>query len=256
MKRLMSLIKDPTTTEEHKSVVLEQLQEYIEDIDNSNVLLHIDGIPTMVDLLQSNSRILRYWGSWIIATIAQNNPKGQENAIRNGALSPLLEIIRNETDDHVLAKAMSAVSALLRDNKEVQAALHLGQVYSLLKNVLEAETLIGKTKMRAVVILKHLCISNPTCGTTLGQHNILPLLAKFVSCDHDGLREQSLETLSVLIRDAAMSDKKGPVIYQMNQVGLKHRVELCKREIEKLSDEDFDARINELDLCNSVLEVL
>jgi len=255
MKRLIGIVNDENVTEDCKIIALEQLQEIIEDIDDANDFLKLEGISSMIKLLESSSVALQYWGSWIIATTVQNNPVGQQKAVQEGSLSPLLNLLRYETDNHLLAKVLSAISALLRDNKVVQNALHVGQVYDLLKNVLEREAFVGKTKMRAVLVLKHLCYSNDIYMATMGNTGLLPILSRFVSCEHDGLREQSLETLSILVREAS-GQHNSQLLNLFKDLHLKQKIQSCKLQIEKLNDEDLDARINELDLCNSVLEVL
>jgi hsp70-interacting protein len=120
MKRLVEVLKKEDTKDTEKAYALEELQYLVEDIDNAQDLHKIEGYVPVLRLLSSPDTDVRRWATWVISTCAQNNPWAQQRALEKGTLPRILNLLKTEKDEGVVAKALAAVSALLRENSGAQ----------------------------------------------------------------------------------------------------------------------------------------
>lgn len=160
MKKIVSKLTELEGKEDEASigrmtVSLEELQYYIEDIDNANELNKMGGLALILRLL-SNSKTpkIRMFCAWILTNLVQNNPKGQKDAAEQGAIALITKLLPTETDEETRVKLLSALSGFLSENKQGQQMfLSQASSYHLLKNALQKS---AKEQIRALSILRNL----------------------------------------------------------------------------------------------------
>lgn len=95
----------------------EELEYYVEDLDNANDFAKIGGLQVMVDCCSeehSRAAELREAACGVLAACMQNNPKLQEAAVTLGIPDMLIGLLREGGPPAVRRKALTALSALLR----------------------------------------------------------------------------------------------------------------------------------------------
>lgn len=95
---------------------LEELQYYVEDLDNATTFAKIGGIPVILEYLSaSEPPSIQYWAMWILASLLQNHPSLQSECLKAGALKIVLETLE-KAEDSVKEKALYALSGFVKDN--------------------------------------------------------------------------------------------------------------------------------------------
>ena len=98
------------------------LQELVEDMDNAGDFKTIDGFRQLHGLLAEDSAALQAGAAWVLGTGAQNNRELQLHMLELGALPSLVRMLRTQADASTRAKALYAISSLVRNCAEGWAA--------------------------------------------------------------------------------------------------------------------------------------
>jgi len=78
--------------------------------------------PPVLSLLQpSHAPSLRQMAAWVCSTAVQNNAQAQQHLMEAGGLAKLLAAAREDVDEGVCAKAVSALNSTLHNNAPGQA---------------------------------------------------------------------------------------------------------------------------------------
>ncbi len=81
----------------------------MEDIDTACDLSKVGGLPPLLALMASPHAALRAGAAEVLATAVQNNPKAQERALAGGALAPVMELARSDSDATARLKGFLAL---------------------------------------------------------------------------------------------------------------------------------------------------
>lgn len=123
MKKLIAIVEDETSDVELKLEALEALQEHVEDIDNARDFNTIGGFASVLRTLVDDSEPrLQTAAAWIVGTAVQNNRELQLALVGHGVMTPLLKLLEAHASADVRAKALFAISGMLRGCPEAQAA--------------------------------------------------------------------------------------------------------------------------------------
>lgn len=76
--------------------LLEKIQWFVEDLDNSNDFPKLGGLDIISRLLSSPIPSIRMWCAWIITSLVQNNPIGQKIIVEQGIAWNILKSIEVE----------------------------------------------------------------------------------------------------------------------------------------------------------------
>jgi len=142
------------------------------------------------------------WAAWIVATIVQNNPKGQKVLSEVGIIEILLQLLTEETNQEVLCKVLSSISGIIRNNKEGQNTLENAtpkNFFQLISPLLSKSSTSSRTKLRAIITIKHFCQAEPRYKDIVRQNDIIKFLPPLLEEADEEVRLQTFETLCSLV---------------------------------------------------------
>jgi hypothetical protein len=137
----------PSATEAEKLAALDELESFVESIDNAKNLFIVGGFEPLLDCLRSSlSLAIRRRAADVLAVVVQNNPRAQEWALESGCMTVVANALAGRglaasasgsggsssssngagaaaAALSTRASALTALSALVRDNKEGQQRL-------------------------------------------------------------------------------------------------------------------------------------
>jgi len=184
---------------------LEELEYYVEDIDNAVDMAKIGGLQTLKACLTGSPAAedveVREAACSVMAAALQNNPKVQEAALALEMPSTLLQLLQEAEDDSTLPvrrKALLAVSALCRSSPAAVELL-LGMADGIPTLVAVGANADAKLRRRALFLLLNLSRGAPAVAARLlSAPALCPTLLE-AACDADeDTREQGLLLLLLL----------------------------------------------------------
>lgn len=121
MSVLAKIIASGDASLEMKESALEQLQFYVESIDNANDLHHetVNGLMPVIESLKSQYPGIRMRAAWVLATCVANNPKFQKTFVDCGGLEATVDALKHEDQMGALSKIVYVVSGLLDHNTDI-----------------------------------------------------------------------------------------------------------------------------------------
>lgn len=119
---LASAIDESLPVDEREAALL-KLEDHASDIDQAHDLMIIGGLVPVVQLLASDVPPLQAAAAWVIGSAVQNHRELQLHVLAIPAAMPsLLALARLHTSAEVRAKALYALSTLISNCAEAQAA--------------------------------------------------------------------------------------------------------------------------------------
>ncbi|PVU92087.1 hypothetical protein BB561_004051 [Smittium simulii] len=116
MLEIMLYLEDPNSPVEGKVNELDNLEMFVEQIDSASDLEPLGMWPRLLALLCSDSDQVISGTLWVIGTALQHNPKAQAAFGKYDGLEKLLQKFKASANSNIKAKAIYAISALLRNN--------------------------------------------------------------------------------------------------------------------------------------------
>lgn len=114
MRELASILAVPegvaATSEAARFAALQELQDFVESIDNAKNLFAIGAFDAVVGCLRSSSAKIRRAAASTLSTVVQNNPKAQEWALEGGLATALLVALA-DAEARLLLPAGAAASS-------------------------------------------------------------------------------------------------------------------------------------------------
>eukprot|EP01127_Copromyxa_protea_P014566 TRINITY_DN4091_c0_g1_i1.p1 TRINITY_DN4091_c0_g1~~TRINITY_DN4091_c0_g1_i1.p1 ORF type:complete len:289 (+),score=69.69 TRINITY_DN4091_c0_g1_i1:60-926(+) len=98
---------------------LEALQYLVEDIDVANTLSKKKVLHVLVDLLPHDFTKVRYWSSWIVASLAQNCHHLFQEQMLVDIINHLLTLMPQEKDNQTISKQLYALSSMLSEDSNL-----------------------------------------------------------------------------------------------------------------------------------------
>jgi len=126
MKEALAIAVDDTQSEDDRVRALDNLEMFVESIDNANDLAKLQMWRPLHDLLSSpsSSPAIVTQTLWVIGTALQNNPSAQISYLSLEPIPILLSFIKPETASaSTRSKAVYALSGLLKLNAAAVRAL-------------------------------------------------------------------------------------------------------------------------------------
>ena len=226
MKKILETIKtDQLLGETALSSALEELQYYVEDIDNGNDFWKIGGAEVMLKLLEKPGTQIKMWIMWIFATVVQNNPESQEKAIKAGILERMMDVAKSslytsEVDTLVLSKSVSGISALVKGSDTALDKFISLDGLDLVFQAIKNDKVNTQTRVKLLFLLKHLIQFKPADTKPLLRNpeslDRVINLVKSQDPSHLDLREKALMVLNEFLQ----GDKEA----------LASDIELCKKQ--------------------------
>ena len=155
MSALLQFVAANSTSSEDRARALQDLETYVDSIDNGMDLIKL-GVSPIIGALQSTTDTSEVRGNaaWVVAAAAQNNPPAQEGFFDAGALPFLVNILKSDTDDvRARQHALSAIGNLCRHFPKAEAALVKLDGIKVLANILHSphQPVVLKKKLVAFV---------------------------------------------------------------------------------------------------------
>ena len=139
---------------ENREMLLEDLIVRVESVDNAGDLHTIGGLEPLVGTLRSPHASLRALAAEALATTTQNHIKAQTHALESGAMGALLRVAGEDSDDEARAKALYALSCLVRGCPDAQKAFALGGGVQIVTKLI-AHDGAERVRCKALVLAKH-----------------------------------------------------------------------------------------------------
>ncbi|CAN6218328.1 unnamed protein product [Urochloa humidicola] len=116
-------LKNSSSSLEDRQRALQELLILVEPIDNANDLDKLGGLLPVIQELSNANEEIRTTSAWVLGTASQNNALVQNQILGYGALARLVKM-GYSTSKEEAAKALYAISALIRNNVNGQEAFH------------------------------------------------------------------------------------------------------------------------------------
>ncbi|KAI4988961.1 hypothetical protein ZWY2020_036278 [Hordeum vulgare] len=175
MKIAIADLNNASISLEDRQRALQELLILVEPIDNANDLDKIGGlVPVIQDLNNANEEI-RTTSAWILGTASQNNALVQSQILGYGALARLVKM-GYSTSAKEAAKAMYAISALIRNNVNGQEAFALENGNAMLQHILGSNSVDLGLQKKAVFLLTDLAdfqLNSGNSGLTFLSERVL-----------------------------------------------------------------------------------
>eukprot|EP01113_Clastostelium_recurvatum_P041854 TRINITY_DN670_c0_g1_i3.p1 TRINITY_DN670_c0_g1~~TRINITY_DN670_c0_g1_i3.p1 ORF type:complete len:329 (-),score=65.87 TRINITY_DN670_c0_g1_i3:3-989(-) len=189
---------------ETRRYALEELQYYVEDIDNALNFAKLGGIRVLTECMSpSEHHDIRYWAAWVLGTLVQNNPPTQVQCLKEGALKVTIEALCGEHAD-VKEKAIFLLSGLLRDSDVAVAAFVDHGGVGVLRPFVDAEA--GKKIAAKTIFLLTQLLRTPhrekVQNILVSEHFLAPI-SKYTESDNTDLREKAFELLLEALRGSS-----------------------------------------------------
>ncbi|KAL7169876.1 hypothetical protein ACSBR2_034841 [Camellia fascicularis] len=222
--------------------LLDELHEHVESIDMANDLHSIGGLVPLIGYLKNSNANIRAKAAEILTTIVQNNPKSQQLVMEANGLEPLLSNFTSDPDVTVRAKALGAISSLIRHNKPGIVAFRLANGYAVLRDALSSES--AKIQRKALDLIHYLLHENPSDCNIVTELGFPCIMMHLASSEDSVVREAALRGLLEL---AQYSDSLGEEGEKLKQI-LEERI----KSISLMSLEDLGTAREERQLVDSL----
>uniref|UniRef100_A0A1J3DY93 Hsp70 nucleotide exchange factor fes1 n=1 Tax=Noccaea caerulescens TaxID=107243 RepID=A0A1J3DY93_NOCCA len=204
MQIAISDLNNSSLSLEDRHRALQELLILVEPIDNANDLSKSGGLKVVAGELNHSDSDVRKLAAWVLGTASQNNPFVQAQVLEIGTLTTLIKMVNSSSAEEA-AKALFAVSALIRNNVAGQEMFYAAHGYLMLQDVMRNESLDIKLRRKAVFLVGDLAecqVQNtektelPIFSDRLFLKSVVDLIAVL---DLD-LQEKALEAIKTLLQ--------------------------------------------------------
>ncbi|KAJ3230210.1 hsp70 nucleotide exchange factor fes1 [Chytriomyces hyalinus] len=124
MKECVDILQDNTKDLDEKLTAFDELEMLVESLDNANDMRNL-GLwkPILTILKEDQETEMRVFAAWVLGTCVQNNPPAQKDFVAADGLPILLHALSKDKDSEVVAKCMTCLSGLVRQNPSVYEQL-------------------------------------------------------------------------------------------------------------------------------------
>jgi len=205
MKKDLSILKNHLATNLEREKALSELQFRCETIDNANDLPKIGGLELVMNCLEDKSPAIKALAIWTLATCVQNNPKFQQILLENKGLEIMLNLLRNDLDAEVRAKALSCLSGTLKHNQAACDSFSKLSGWHSMVDCFKHNDLNLSRKL--TFILNNFIHSNPSIKELLMDKDTSKAILGQLSKDDADLIEKTLSLLDGLIDQSPRNAK-------------------------------------------------
>ncbi|TVU08780.1 hypothetical protein EJB05_42192 [Eragrostis curvula] len=135
MKIAIADLNNSSISLEDRQRALQELLVLVEAIDNANDLDKLGGLLPLIQELSNANEEIRITSAWVLGTASQNNALVQDQILGYGALARLVKM-GYSTSTEEAAKALYAISALIRNSVNGQEMFHSENGGAMLQHIL------------------------------------------------------------------------------------------------------------------------
>ncbi|XP_066394658.1 hsp70 nucleotide exchange factor FES1-like [Miscanthus floridulus] len=253
MKIAIDDLNNSSISLEDRQRALQELLVLVEPIDNANDLDKLGGLLPVIQELNNANEEIRTTSAWVLGTASQNNELVQNQILGYGALARLVKM-GYSTSTEEAAKALYAISSLIRNNVNGQEAFHSENGSAMLQHILVSNNIDVRLQKKAVFLVTDLAdfqlnsgiAQLPFLSDRLFLKSIVNMLSRF---DLD-LQEKVLLAIKSLLK-LSSTDVEDYEFYDLNNVLLRLGVQL-----EDLTPEDQKEFAVEVDALRREVQTL
>eukprot|EP00741_Cyanophora_paradoxa_P009678 tig00001590_g9376.t1 len=198
MRRALAVVANPEADADAKAEALEELQFFVESVDNASDLEKMKGLPVVMGALGDGDAGVRALAAHTLATALQHNERVQRAAVELKLVPLLLEKLQSDPSGDVRSKAVLALSALVRHSEEGGLAFVASGGFPALARLFATETDVRALR-RGAFLAYALCGEKAAYALRLIDAEAVAPLALLLRRDDDpDLREKVLQALEAL----------------------------------------------------------
>lgn len=238
MQIAVSDLNNASLSLEDRHRALHELLILVEPIDNANDLSKSGGLKVVAGELTHSDSDVRKLAAWVLGKASQNNPFVQAQVLELGALTTLIKMVNSNSTEEA-AKALFAVSALIRNNIAGQDMFYASQGYIMLQDVMSNGSLDIKLRRKAVFLVGDLAevqLQNAEKSELpiFSDRSFLKSVVDLILVLDLDLQEKALTAISTLLQLKSIE----PLVLR-DFCGLEGALERMKLQLkESMADED------------------
>ncbi|KAL6845944.1 hypothetical protein ACP4OV_023392 [Aristida adscensionis] len=253
MKVAIADLNNSSISLEDRQRALQELLELVEPIDNANDLDKLGGLLPVIRELNNANEEIRITSAWVLGKASQNNALVQNQILGYGALDKLVKM-GYSTSTEEAAKALYAISALIRDNINGQESFSSENGSAMLQHILGSNSIDIRLQKKAIFLVTDLADFQLNSGNSglsflsdrLFLKSIVDMLSRF---DLD-LQEKVLLAIKSLLQLSSV-DAADFEFYDIESV--LHRLGV---QLEDLPSEDQKEYAGEVDALRREVQML
>lgn len=187
----------PEELADYKDALLDELLTRVDQIDNAMNFVKMDGLVVLRDVMQQPDRASsRALAAEVASVVVQNNPFSQSAAVESGLVDVLCTLAQ-DADATCRAKALLAISCLVRHHAAAEARFLSPECHGLdlLERFLASNDL--RLQRKALFFARYLVrSSSDTAHAVLESGFLLRAAAALLAHDDIDLSENSMEALT------------------------------------------------------------
>ena len=250
---MLAKLTDPATADEACAEALDELLDYVEDIDIARDFLLVGGGRVLLSQLAKSDDVTSR-SLDALSAIVQNNPKCQEMIQPLSPMTAVAEVLRGQHSSQVAAKAIRFVSCMVRGSDALLSDASKSNIFALVISLLARdhdEAVFNKS----FFLLRHLTDS-PQIIQAAAADGVLEIAASRISNSpiHDGSEwSQACESAASFLGALAQDDRYVSLI-QGSAAGIQAVAQARLGAIARLSStEAREAYTEEVAALNAVV---
>nr|CAB3453064.1 unnamed protein product [Digitaria exilis] len=203
MKIVISDLNNSSVSLEDRQRALQELLVLVEPIENANDLDKLGGLLPLIEELNNADEGIRTTSAWVLGKASQNNAHVQNQILGYGALERLVKMGYSSSAAEA-AKALYAISSLIRDNEHGQGLFLSENGYAMLQHILSTASTNIRLQKKVVSLLAYVADFQLSTGKSqapfLSNHLFIKSVVDMISASDLDLQEKSLLAVRSLLQ--------------------------------------------------------
>jgi len=188
--------------QEIREEALDELEMYVESMDNANSFANMTGIPSMLSLLNDRSISIQTQAVWVLGTCLQSNTRFSEAFLNEHGLPPIVTRMQQTSDSGLASKIVYALSGLLRSSDAAIVDAMALNTFDTLVDLLSATNPSDLNLKRKLAFLFATLVFDKHSVNNLGHHlvekKLLEALVQDLKLNDTDLQEKCINALHAL----------------------------------------------------------
>ncbi|KAG2634234.1 hsp70 nucleotide exchange factor FES1-like [Panicum virgatum] len=203
MKTAIADLNNSSVSLEERQRALQELLVLVEPIDNANDLEKLGGLIPLIQELNNADEGIRTTSAWVLGKASQNNVLVQNQILGYGALKRLVNMGYSSSAAEA-AKALYAISSLIRDNEHGQELFLSENGYAMLQHILSTDGNNVRLQKKVVSLLAYVADFQLSTGKSqaslLSNHLFIKSVVDMISAPDIDLQEKALLAAKSLLQ--------------------------------------------------------
>ncbi|KAG2642593.1 hsp70 nucleotide exchange factor FES1-like isoform X1 [Panicum virgatum] len=203
MKTAIADLHNSSVSLEERQRALQELLVLVEPIDNANDLEKLGGLIPLIQELNNADEGIRTTSAWVLGKASQNNVLVQNQILGYGALKRLVNMGYSSSAAEA-AKALYAISSLIRDNAHGQELFLSENGYAMLQHILSTDGNNVRLQKKVVSLLAYVTDFQLSTGKSqasfLSNHLFIKSVVDMISVPDIDLQEKALLAAKSLLQ--------------------------------------------------------